>query len=146
MFFEQAADGGNVVRFIDRCHVDECFVDVEIKPVIFVKDIGRPAGHAGSKVAASRTEDQHAAAGHVFTAVFTDAFDDGGGAGISHAEAFTGNAVDESFSGGGAVEGDITDDDVVFRNDDAVVWRIDDKCTTGKTFQIPWALADTMPA
>ena len=47
-----------------------------------------------------------------------DAFDDGADAAVADAEAFTGRAVDVSFAAGRAVEGDVADDDVVFRRED----------------------------
>jgi hypothetical protein len=52
------------------------------------------------------------AAGHVFAAVVADALDDGGHAGVADGEALAGHAADVGLAGGGAVEGDVADDDV----------------------------------
>ena len=54
------------------------------------------------------------AAGHIFTAVVADAFDDGVDAAVADTEPFAGRAVDVGFTGGRSIKGDVADDDVVF--------------------------------
>ena len=63
-----------------------------------------------------------------------DAFDDGADAAVADAEAFTGRAVDVSFAAGRAVEGDVADDDVVFRREDRFPRRRYDDLATRQAF------------
>src|SRR5439155_10259599 len=72
------------------------------------------ATHAGGEIAPGTADHDDGAAGHVFAAVVAGAFDDGGGAGITDAEALAGDAAKVRFAGDRPVHHRIPDDDVVF--------------------------------
>ena len=55
----------------------------------------------------------HGSAGHVLAAVIADTLDHRDRAGVAHAEALAGDAANERLAGGGAVQRDVADDDVV---------------------------------
>ena len=59
-------------------------------------------------------------------------------AGVADAEALAGDAVDVGLAGGGAVEGDVADEDVFLRLEERALGRIDDDLGAGE------ALADVV--
>ena len=60
----------------------------------------------------------------------TDAFDHGVDARVAHAKAFASDAVDVSLAGGGAVERDVADEDVILGFEGRALGRIDDNLGT----------------
>ena len=74
------------------------------------------------------------AVGHVFAAVIADAFNNGGGAGVADREALAGDAVQEDFAAGGAVENDVADEDAFFRQEAGGLRRIGDDASAGEAF------------
>jgi hypothetical protein len=78
-----------------------------------VEHVGDATGHAGREVAPGGPEDHDGAAGHVLAAVVADALDDGGRAGVAHAEALADRPAQEDLTRGGAVADDVAGDDVV---------------------------------
>src|SRR4029077_829868 len=83
------------------------------------------AGHAGGEVPPGAAEHDDAAAGHVFTAVVADAFDDRVDSAVADAEPLTGHAADERLAAGRAVEGHVADDDVLLGDERAAARRGD---------------------
>ena len=51
---------------------------------------------------------------HVLAAVIADSFDNGGRSAVADGKPFAGNAADEGFAAGRAIERDVSDDDVFF--------------------------------
>ena len=88
---------------IDQGNLYDVEVAVVIKHVTRVIDVGDAAGHAGGKVAAHRSQDDHAAARHVFAAMVTCTFHDGLGPGIADRETLADTACDIHFASRGAV-------------------------------------------
>ncbi len=86
-----------------------------VEIALLVEHISDAAGHAGREVAARWPENDDAAARHVFAAVIADGFDDGIDAAVADAEPLAGHAADIRFAAGGAVKGDVADDDVFLR-------------------------------
>src|SRR5207249_10979127 len=80
-----------------------------------VEHIGGAAGHSGGEVASGDAQDGDRPPGHVFAAVVSDAFDDGGGAGVAHGETLAGRTAQIRFPGDCAVENDVARDDVFGR-------------------------------
>ena len=74
----------------------------------------------------------HHAAGHVFAAVIADAFDDGRRAAVADGEPLAGQAVDEHFAGGRAVEQRVADDHVFLGIERRAGRRDDDDPPAGK--------------
>ena len=82
---------------------------------VFVVHVGHAAAHAGGEVAARLAEHGDGAAGHVFAAVVSGAFDDRGRAREPHGEALAGHAAEERLAAGRAVQHGVADDDVLRR-------------------------------
>ena len=101
---------------------------------LIVVDVGDAAAHAGGEVAAGGTENDGEAVGHVFAAVIADAFDDGGCAGVADSEALAGDAVEEDFAAGCAVEDDVADEDALFGQEARGLGRIGDDAAAGEPF------------
>ena len=70
--------------------------------------------------------------GHVFAAVIANAFDHRGRAGIANRESLASHAVEERFAGCGAVEHNVADQDVFFRQERRRPRRIHDQFAAGK--------------
>ena len=68
---------------------------------VFVIHVSHAAAHARCKVAAGLAQHHHGAAGHVFAAVVTHAFDHGRRAGQTHGKALACHARKEGFTTGG---------------------------------------------
>ena len=102
--------------------------------MLFVKDICDTAAHTCGEVFAGFAEDYNRAARHVLAAVVADTLNNRRCAGISYAEAFTGDAGNKGTACRGAVKGNVTDDDVFLGLEDGVFRRINRKLTAGKTF------------
>ena len=102
-------DGG------DLLHLDHRRIAQRGEPRRGIVDIGDAAGHAGREVAPGVAQYHHHAAGHVLAAVVAGALDDADRARIAHGEAFAGDAFEIGFSGDGAVENRVADDDVLQR-------------------------------
>ncbi|MNI79904.1 hypothetical protein D3C73_1363960 [compost metagenome] len=77
-------DQSTQMLFVDsqRVHAqdfDQFRIHAFAEFAVFVQHVGEPARHACAEVDARFTENTDDAAGHVFTAVVTDAFDHGDG-------------------------------------------------------------------
>src|SRR5947207_13813757 len=116
----------------DRLELDHRHVAAFLERAVLVEHIGDTARHAGGEVAAGRADHHDDAAGHVFAAVITGAFDDHGGAGIAHGEAFAGNAAEIRFAGYRAVQHGVADDDGLLGHNAAVGRGLDDDAPAGK--------------
>ena len=134
MFFEPFAQAGNVVVG-ERIEIDHLRIAAVFNEVTrFVEYVGDASAHTGSKIAAGRAEDDHASAGHVFTTVVADAFHDGMYTAVADAESFAGPAADVGFAFDRAVECDVADQNVVFRDEGGVFRRPDDEFCAGEAF------------
>ena len=101
-----------------------------VKSPRLVEDVGDAAAHAGGEVSAAGAEHHDQAVRHVFAAVVANAFDHCGRAGVANREALAGDAVEERFAAGRAVEGDVADQDVFFGGE---TWN----CVGGYTMTVP---------
>ncbi len=123
--FDQPAHFGDVLVVHERFQVHHLMVAQSVEDVLLVEDVGDAAAHARGEVAPDRTDDDHAAAGHVFAAVVADAFDDGLGAAVPYAEALAGPSAEKGLAAGGAVEGHVADDHVLGGHEAGVFRRED---------------------
>src|SRR3989304_1074176 len=117
---------------LQRLQGDPLRVAARREVAVAVVDVGDAAAHAGAEVPARRTDDDHAAAGHVLAAVVAAALDDGDGAAVSHREALTRHAAREQAAAGGAVERDVADEDVLLRHEGRAPRRVDDDLAAGE--------------
>ena len=123
----------------ERLEVDHFQVaaPAESRPSL-VEHEGQAAAHAGGEVAAGRADDDGDAAGHVFAAVVAGPFDDGLRAAVANAETLAGPAAEKRPPAGGAIKGDVADQDVVLGDEGRARGREDDDLAAGK------ALADVI--
>src|SRR5690348_12661064 len=82
--------------------------------------IGDAAAHTRGKVAACITEDDDPASCHVFATVIAHTFDYCFCTGVADGESFARLAPDKGFTGGGAIEGYVTDNAVFFRDESCI--------------------------
>src|SRR5690606_17878161 len=101
-------------------------IAVHREAAVFIPDVGDPAGHSRGKVPTRGSENQHASAGHVLTAMVADTFDDGVGTAVAHTEPFGGAAAEVGFPAGGTIQADVADDDVLGGDEAAFARRRDD--------------------
>ena len=132
VLLKQPAQPVNVLPLGERGHDEAGFIEAGVEIVVFVQHIDHAAGHARREVFARGAEDDGDAAGHVLTAVVAHALDDGGRAGVAHAEALARDAGDECAAGGGAIERDIADNDVFIGPEGAALRREDDELAAGE--------------
>lgn len=107
------------VRFlgVHLAHLHGRWESVLRELVLGVPNPSDASAHAGRQVHADRAQDDDPATGHVLTAVVTGALDDGPCAGVAHGEALGRDASHEADAGSGAIEGCVSNDDVVFGNE-----------------------------
>ena len=79
-----------------------------------VVHVSKTSGHPGGKIAPRRAEHDHPASGHVLATVVAHALDDGQGARISYAKAFSDDPSYENLAAGSAVTDDVAGDYVGF--------------------------------
>src|SRR5262249_51130927 len=91
------------------------------------------AGHAGGEIASGRAKHDDAPAGHVFAAMVAYGLNHRLHAAVAHAEAFAGHPANVSLAAGGAVQGDITNNNVFFRNKGGAFRREHDDFSAGQT-------------
>ncbi len=101
---------------------------------LIVVDESDAAAHAGGEVAAGRAEHDDDAVGHVFAAVIAHAFDHGCCAGVANRKALAGDAVEEDFAAGCAVEDDVADENAFLGQEAGGLGRIGDDAAAGEAF------------
>src|SRR4051812_17513096 len=139
MTFDERAQGGYVIVLGQRIKIDAGAIAFSVSEIAgFVEDISDAATHPGGEIASAFAEYDRDTARHVFASVIAHAFNDSSGAGIANGKAFAGESVEEGFAGGGTVEGNVADDDVLFWREARGFRRKDDEASTGE------ALADVV--
>src|SRR3954471_4476894 len=134
VLLDHLADAVRFGRFGQLLEANHLLVAARGEISFFIDDISDAAGHAGCKVSPARTEDDDRSASHVFATVIADGFNYGLDAGIADRETFAGHAADVNFAAGGAVESDVTDDDVALGLEGLTFGRINDDFAAGKAF------------
>ena len=86
-----------------------------------------PPDMPAAKLRPVGAENHGAPAGHVFAAVIADAFDDGLGAAVAHAEPLGRAAAEERAAARRAVQRDVADEDVLLGLERRDLRRIDDR-------------------
>src|SRR5690606_16534891 len=98
-----------------------------------VEPIRDAAAHPGREVPARRTENDHASAGHVLTAMISDTLDHGSRPAISNGKTLAGLTANIYLSARRPVERDVSDDDVLVRRVRGTFRRLDDQLRTGES-------------
>ncbi len=123
---DQLFQAGDLL-FIGEAHQGDHLLVAAVGEVAgLIKDIGHPARHAGAEITTGGPQDDYPAAGHIFTAMVPQAFDNGFQAAVTHTETLAGQAADKGLPGRGAIEGDVASDDVFRGVECRFFRRIDD--------------------
>ena len=130
--FDQAPQVGNVGGIFDALKLNGLGIAPGIEAALRIPDIGDPPGHAGGEIPPGRTQNHRAPAGHVLAAMIAHAFDDRLGAAVANAETLGRTSPEEGPSAGGAIEGDVADDDVLLGYEGALPGWVDDQPATGQ--------------
>ena len=93
--------------------------------VVGVKNESHAAAHAGSEVASCRADHDDRPAGHVLAAVITDALDHRTPVAVTNRETLATHPADVRLAARRPVQGDVSDDDVVLRDERRVIGRHD---------------------
>src|SRR4029453_4243225 len=124
---DQVAHEANLVGLVEPLDVHHAEVAAPPEIAVDVEHVRDAAGHVGGEGSPGGAEADDAAARHVFAAVVADALDDRVNPAVAHAEPLTGHAANERLAAGRAVEGDVTDDDVLLGDERALARREDDE-------------------
>src|ERR1700678_4523287 len=108
---------------IDRAEVAALFGKI----ALLIENISHAATHARSEISATRSQHQYGSLRHVLAAVVANAFDNGGGTGVAHGEAFSGDSVEKCLAAGCPVKRNISDQNVFFGGKSRSARRIDDQ-------------------
>src|SRR5512133_162571 len=115
MLFEQLPEPTHVLLW-NRGHIDKLGVADLSKSAVFVQYVGKATAHSGCEVASRLTDNDHSTAGHVFTSVVTNTFDDGRSTTISDSEALSSHAAEECFAARCAIQNRVSDENVLVRS------------------------------
>src|ERR1700687_5695967 len=125
---EPAFDQPNILSFENRLQVDRVQIAALFGEVAaLVENVGDAAAHAGGKISAASSEQQHQALGHVFAAVVADALDHRGRSRVANRKALARDPIEKRFAAGGAVESDVADENIVLGSETRPSRRIDDQ-------------------
>ncbi len=108
-------------------------VDLGREGMRSVEDVRDSTAHTSSEVATSTTQDDDATTSHVLATVITGTLDDDIRIRVTNGETLGGDTTYERLSGGGTVEADVADDDVLFGLERRLLRRVDDETTTRET-------------
>src|SRR5207244_11744300 len=102
-----------------------------LKAVLAIADVRDAPAHARREIAARPSEHDDAAAGHVFTAMVANAFDDDVRPAVAHAESLARHAAHVRLAAGRPVKRDVADNDVVLGFEGRSLRRIGDDLAAG---------------
>jgi hypothetical protein len=124
----------DIVLLPERLEIDSGAIAFLVGEItILVVDIGEAAAHAGCEVATTEAKNDDGASRHVLAAVIAHAFHNGGRARIANGKPFSRNPVKECLSSGGAIQGNVANDDVAFGSESRLPRRKDDEFSPGKS-------------
>src|SRR5439155_8980617 len=119
-------DGFDLLAILQGSKFDHLLVAPSREITCFIHDISDSAGHSRSEIAASFSQHNNTAASHIFAAMVAHGLDHSVNPAVAHAKTLAGDAVNVGFAAGGAVEGDVTDDYVLFGNKHCFPRGVDD--------------------
>src|SRR5439155_18573910 len=99
-----------------------------------IEDVRHAAAHPGRKIPPRLSEHDHAAARHVLAAMVADALDHGVRPAVSDRESLARDAADVRLAARRAIQRDVADDDVLFRDKRRLPRRIDDDLPARQPF------------
>src|SRR6266851_1074901 len=93
--------------------LDHPHVALAREAAILIEDVGDATAHPRREIPSGPAQHDDGAARHVLTSVIANALDHRACAAVAHREAFTGEAAEERLAGGGSVERDVADQDIL---------------------------------
>jgi len=134
VIFNHLTQFGDIrIRFY-RVEIDHLTIAVVRKVLLRIPDVSDTATHASRKIAPSSTQYYHAATGHVFAAMITNAFDNGFCTTVANTKSFRRNAAKIGITRRRSIQGNIAKQNILFRCELAVLGRIYDHPATGQPF------------
>src|SRR5579872_1571872 len=101
---------------------------------IFIEDVRDSTAHSSGEVTSAGTKNDHETVRHVLATVVANPFNNCSRTRVTNGKTLTGNAVEESFAAGCAIECNVSDDDVLFRSKARTFRRINHNPSAGKSF------------
>src|SRR5580658_6980924 len=124
-----------VLRFDDWFQVDGAKIAALLGEIAaLVEHVGDAAAHARGKIAATCSQHEHQAFGHVLAAVIAHAFYYGRGSRIANGKALAGHAVEKCFAAGSGGESDVADQNIFFRGEAGFARRVHHDAAPGQAF------------
>src|SRR5260221_12325517 len=125
IFDEHGFHDLGVLRFenwleVNRIQIAALFCEV----AAFVENVGDTTTHAGGKISPTSSEHQDQAPRHVFATMVTNALDHSGSSGGANCEALASDSVEKRFAAGGAIEGNVADQNILLSGESGPSRRI----------------------
>src|SRR5262249_62215902 len=117
MACDQAPHERDVFGFDKRLEIDHFRVATSLELARSIEHVRNAPAHAGRKVPTSSSEDDHTATRHVLTPVVADPLDNRQGAAVSDGKPLAGDASEVRFAASRAVERDVAEQYVAFRDE-----------------------------
>ncbi|MPN61741.1 hypothetical protein SDC9_209483 [bioreactor metagenome] len=117
---------GNILLMQNLLQGYQLLVYSGIEISVFIQDIGNATTHACGKVFACIPNNNGNSPCHIFTAMVTNAFNNGSGTGITNAEAFSCNTVNICLTIRCTIQCNIADNDIFILFQFAFSWWIHD--------------------
>src|ERR1017187_4365759 len=97
-----------------------------------VKNVGDTATHASGEISAAGPEHQNQALGHIFAAVVADSLDYRSRSGVANRKPLARDPIEKRFTTGCAVEGNITNQNIVLGGETGPSRRIGNQASAGQ--------------
>src|ERR1700730_5845294 len=114
-----------ILRFENRLQVDRVQVAALLGKIsALVENVSHPATHASGKISPAGPEHQDQAPGHVFATVIANSFDHSSRSGVANCKALARDSVEKRFAAGGAVEGNVANQNILLGCESGTARRI----------------------
>src|ERR1700693_419039 len=124
IFDEHGFNNLGVLRFENWLEIDRVQIAALLGEVAaLVENVGNAAAHAGSKISATGSEHHDQAPGHIFATVVANSLDHSSCSGVAYREPLASDSVEKRFAAGGAVEGDIANQNIFLGGKSGPAWR-----------------------
>src|SRR5208282_2621701 len=123
-----------ILRFENRFEVNRVQIAAFFCEVsALIENVGDATTHARGKISPTSSEHQDQALGHVFAAMVADSLDHRGRSGIANGEAFASDSIEKRFAAGGAVKGNVSNDDIFFGSEFRPSRRVHNQSSAGQS-------------
>ena len=110
------------------------FIASPRKLAFLIEHVSNAAGHSSGEISSRRTKHDYASTSHVFASVIANSFNHGRSSTVPHTETFARCAADVGFATRRAIESDVTDNHILFRDERCFARRVDNNLAARKSF------------